>query len=391
MAMFYGRPSRADVADGLSAKADPLAARHHEVRRDDQRRAEFRLRPVHRQDHRRPARRPRPELAGRSPSTAPSRCGPIRCARFTERFAPYGFRPETHYPCYGMAETTLIVTGSYKGRPQDHPHVRRPPARRASRSCRSKAEQPEARRAGRLRARAARRAGADRRSRYAPRAAAGSDRRDLGQQPQRGPGLLEQRARRPSRRFRRGSPATDEGPFLRTGDLGFLHDGELFVTGRLKDLIIVRGVNRYPQDIEMTVERASARIQPQAVGAFAVDLAGRERLIIVAEVERTRRDDWSRRDRRRSQGRDRRARTAARCGRAGAVRLDSQDLQRQDSAACLPRRVSEPARCRSWRSGGPGKAGEEAPSGRPQRQPHGRRRRPDERQKPSSARRSRRS
>src|SRR5262249_30830951 len=86
---------------------------------------------------------------------------------------------------------------------------------------------------------------------------------------------------------------TKEGPFLRTGDLGFLDDGELFVTGRIKDLIIVRGVNRYPQDIEMTVERASPRIQPQGVAAFAVDLAGRERLIIVAEVERTRRDDWS--------------------------------------------------------------------------------------------------
>ena len=86
---------------------------------------------------------------------------------------------------------------------------------------------------------------------------------------------------------------TDEGPFLRTGDLGFLIDGELFVTGRIKDMIIVRGVNRYPQDIEMTAERASERIQPQGVAAFAVDMAGRERLIVVAEVERTRRSDWS--------------------------------------------------------------------------------------------------
>src|SRR4029079_4814611 len=76
-------------------------------------------------------------------------------------------------------------------------------------------------------------------------------------------------------------------------DLGFLLEGELFVTGAIKDMIIVRRVTRYPQDIEMTAERASERIQPQAVAAFAVELAGRERLIIVAELERARRDDWS--------------------------------------------------------------------------------------------------
>jgi len=83
------------------------------------------------------------------------------------------------------------------------------------------------------------------------------------------------------------------GTYLRTGDLGFVHEGELFVTGRLKDLIIVRGVNRYPQDIELTVERSSNRLQAGAVGAFAIDIEGRERLIVVSEVERARRKDWS--------------------------------------------------------------------------------------------------
>ncbi len=65
----------------------------------------------------------------------------------------------------------------------------------------------------------------------------------------------------------RGRLASDKSTdFLRTGDLGFLDKGELFVTGRLKDLIIVRGVNRYPQDIELTVEQTDNRLQAGAVG-----------------------------------------------------------------------------------------------------------------------------
>src|SRR5690606_15892331 len=76
------------------------------------------------------------------------------------------------------------------------------------------------------------------------------------------------------------------GPYLRTGDLGFLFDGELFVTGRLKDMIIVRGVNRYPQDIEATVEKANGRLRATASAAFSVEHEGRERLIIVSEAVR---------------------------------------------------------------------------------------------------------
>ena len=133
---------------------------------------------------------------------------------------------------------------------------------------------------------------------------------------------------------------TTKGRFCARAILGFLHDGELFVTGRIKDMIIVRGVNRYPQDIEMTVERASERIQPQAVGgvcrrsgrARAADHRGRGG----ADAA----DDWSRRDRRRPQGGHRRARAAAGRGHSRPLRLDSQNIQRQDSAARLPRRVS---------------------------------------------------
>ncbi len=86
---------------------------------------------------------------------------------------------------------------------------------------------------------------------------------------------------------------TGEGPFLRTGDLGFLQDGELFVTGRLKDLIIVHGVNYYPQDIERTVQQSHPRLRPDCGGAFAVEAGGREQLVIVQEVERHKRSDFT--------------------------------------------------------------------------------------------------
>ena len=79
---------------------------------------------------------------------------------------------------------------------------------------------------------------------------------------------------------------TGEGPFLRTGDLGFLRDGELFVTGRLKDLIIIGGRNLYPNDIELTVEQSHAAVRSGCCVAFSVDVTDDERLIVAAEVER---------------------------------------------------------------------------------------------------------
>ncbi|ACC81529.1 hybrid non-ribosomal peptide synthetase/type I polyketide synthase [Nostoc punctiforme] len=80
---------------------------------------------------------------------------------------------------------------------------------------------------------------------------------------------------------------TAEGPFLRTGDLGFLKDGQLFITGRLKDVVIIRGCNHYPQDIELTVEQSHQALKAGSGAAFSVDIDGEEQLVIVQEVERT--------------------------------------------------------------------------------------------------------
>ncbi len=81
--------------------------------------------------------------------------------------------------------------------------------------------------------------------------------------------------------------ATGDGPYLRTGDLGFLMDGELFITGREKDLIIIRGANYYPDDIEEVVEHAHPALQDNGCAAFAIEKSGRERLVLVQEVRRT--------------------------------------------------------------------------------------------------------
>ena len=71
---------------------------------------------------------------------------------------------------------------------------------------------------------------------------------------------------------------------MRTGDLGFFDNGELFVTGRLKDLIIIRGRNHYPQDLEHSAEEASDLVRAGCVAAFAVEIEGRERVVIVGRA-----------------------------------------------------------------------------------------------------------
>ncbi len=87
--------------------------------------------------------------------------------------------------------------------------------------------------------------------------------------------------------FRAYLADTGEGPFLRTGDLGFVQDGELFVTGRLKDLIIIRGRNYYPQDIELTVEQSSPSVlRLNCSATFSIEIDGEEKLVVVTEVVR---------------------------------------------------------------------------------------------------------
>ena len=78
----------------------------------------------------------------------------------------------------------------------------------------------------------------------------------------------------------------DDLRYLRTGDLGFVRDDELFIAGRMKDLIIIDGRNHYPQDIEQTVEGANIALSENGAAAFSVEVDCEERLIVVAELQR---------------------------------------------------------------------------------------------------------
>ncbi len=217
---------------------------------------------------------------------------PIRSSTldaFTSRFERYGFRRSAFLPCYGMAETTLIVTGgptesrpvvtTFDGAALDEKLVR--PVSENHESARRVigcGQVLEGERVVIVDAETRRVLPSD----------------SIGeiwvQSPSVGCGYY-QRKEATERTFN-AYTIDGEGPFLRTGDLGFLFAGQLYVSGRLKDMIIVRGVNRYPQDIEETVENASDNVQAGSVAAFAMNHDGREQLVIVAETVRSRDVDW---------------------------------------------------------------------------------------------------
>ncbi len=210
---------------------------------------------------------------------------------FTEKFGRFGFRPETHYPCYGMAESTLIVTG---GRKQDL-YVEKwfdGEALDQHRVEESSAENRSARRivgCGQvLPDEKVLIVDAKTRRELAP----GLVGEIWVQSPSIGSGYWDKPE--VSAETFNAVLANDESKeeFLRTGDLGFLDNRELYVTGRVKDLIIVRGVNRYPQDIEVTVETSSDRLRTSGSAAFSIEKDGQERLVIVCEVERGRNKEW---------------------------------------------------------------------------------------------------
>ncbi|MEM8864713.1 MAG: phosphopantetheine-binding protein, partial [Planctomycetota bacterium] len=217
-------------------------------------------------------------------------CGaePIHAATltsFAEAFETAGFRPHSFYPCYGLAESTLLAAG---------PDSTEPPTILAA----DRAE------LGAGRAKVATDDSAAQQLVGCGRAPAGHellvvDPDTLQPQPDRTVGEIVVAGPSVAHGYWRREEETaaafgvsigdSDHAWLRTGDLGFVYEGELFVTGRLKDVIIVRGRNYYPQDLEKTAELADADVLPGA--AFSCEIDDEERLVLVCQIDRSCRQD----------------------------------------------------------------------------------------------------
>lgn len=205
--------------------------------------------------------------------------------RFTQMFKRCGFRAEAFFPCYGLAEATLFVTGgavdeqprAYAADADELAENRiRPGGNGTGRSCWLVSCGH-----GRVGQRVVI---AD------PLTLTPCADGDIGEIWIAGANVAHGYWRRPKETtavFQAHLRDTGEGPFMRTGDLGFILRGELFVTGRLHDLLIIRGRNYYPHDIESTAARAHQALRVGCGAAFTVDHAGDPRLVVAHEVERT--------------------------------------------------------------------------------------------------------
>ncbi|MEH2178722.1 amino acid adenylation domain-containing protein [Nostoc sp.] len=202
---------------------------------------------------------------------------------FATTFAECGFRPKAFYPCYGMAEATLIVSGGIKtalaqvktvekSALSQNQIVEATTQSQGIQSFVSCGETIPQQQIVTVNPETFTRCSSD----------------EVGEIWVSGPSVGQgywNRKEETEQTFHAYLKDTGEGPFLRTGDLGFLDNEELFITGRAKDLIIIRGRNLYPQDIELSAQRSHPSLRAGANAAFTVDINNEERLFVVQELE----------------------------------------------------------------------------------------------------------
>jgi len=226
---------------------------------------------------------------------------PVRAAtlaRFAETFALYGFDARAMHPTYGLAEATLVVSSASRGSP-----VR---LREVSANGLLCGSVRASRAADDIRTLVGCGSGVPGLSLaivdpVSRRRMSGDKIGEIWVQADSVAGGYWQRPDESQATFKaRIEPAADEAAGksnrLRTGDLGHLDaDGELYVVGRMKDVLIIRGVNHYPQDIEATVADSHPALRRDHGAVFGVvDAQGIEQVVLVQEVERTQRDKFSR-------------------------------------------------------------------------------------------------
>ncbi len=231
-----------------------------------------------------------PEIRGTldlsSWDTAINGAEPIRSKtidRFLEAFGPCGFRREAFFPCYGLTESSLIVSGG--------PKLSKVVAQTVQKEALENnliVDAPAGSNSDKELVSSGRVMASDRVIVVNPESLSECAPDEVGEIWTRGPSVAHGYWGRPDDTkdtFEGFLTDTGEGPFLRTGDLGYLQDRQLFVTGRLKDLIIIRGRNHYPQDIEATVGLSHPALRPGFSAAFSIEENDEERLVVVQELQ----------------------------------------------------------------------------------------------------------
>lgn len=202
--------------------------------------------------------------------------------RFANAFAPYGFRRDAFYPCYGLAEATLLVAGSGLRTHQPLFHMFKKSSLEHDKVASVSGDKDAQKLVGCQVPPGVKIAIVDpeRAVRFLPD--------EVGEIWISGNSVAAGYWNRPQETehtYKAYLSDTREGPFLRTGDLGFVWRDNLFITGRIKDLIIIGGRNHYPQDIERTIEQNHPALRAECCAAFAVDIDDEEKLIVFAEVD----------------------------------------------------------------------------------------------------------
>ncbi len=205
---------------------------------------------------------------------------PDTMRKFAKYFRECGFGENAFYPCYGLAEATLIVSGAQKLRPFVTKKIdSKTLASHQIKLSSIPGEFCELVSSGHT-------LKGQEILIVNPQTMAPCSSHEVGEIWVSGSSIALGYWEKPelSEKTFRAFTADQRGPFLRSGDLGFLSEEELFITGRLKDLIIIRGTNHYPQDIETTIDKGGLALRTGCGAAFAFHDEGEEKLGIVWEV-----------------------------------------------------------------------------------------------------------